>query len=733
MPVETLRPAQEEILAYEGGTLAISAVPGAGKTFILTRLAARLVGELGVRPHEILILTYMRGAAATFKRRIASALAARGLTAYGLQAMTIHAFCLGVVRRHHADLRDPDVGESGLLVITEVEQVRILLDGLATYLADPAAKADWLLRYGAKGERGDDPRHDPRQATYESARRVISAAKQRGLGADEVWEALGTTQPELAFLFQHYQRALVVMHAVDFDDQVLQAIALLRAHPALLDWYQRRFRFVMEDEAQDSTPAQDSLIRLLTERPDGTPGNLIRVGDSNQSITASFTFNDPRFFRAFCHDPAVSHVRMDQSSRSAREILAIANALIEIAGRHADPVIGQAFDPIRIRPADAGKRNPTANGQPTWTVYASKENEQMGVLGQARAFLRANPGATAAVLLFSNAQVRAYREVAVRLEISLQAVERRAGGTQAVLALLEAVLAFLELPANGQQAGFQRVLRACMDARGERFTNGAAVSRYLANGVELAALVYPAHQLPPCRPPDLAEEDYASIIDVSRGLRLLLAARHLPATELLPTIAEVLLADPPTAMIAAKAAAIARHYIRLAPAPDPGQRPPDPLEIIRLEVAKLREASGQRELVLRASDLIGPEPGQLQVLTMHGAKGAEFDAVWLPALGYFYGQKGFFPWDLDQVEIQDQQAFLGQQRIIHYGQGPLPAYAEVVLDARRVLVAERLRLLYVGITRAERALHLSCAGGQREQPAPPHVLALAALCERLQP
>ena len=99
--LSTLRPAQAEILAYTGGPLAISAVPGAGKTFILTELVARLVGDpaLAVRPHQILVLTYMRGAAMTFKRRAAKVLGAQGLTAYGLQCMTIHAFCLAVVRQ----------------------------------------------------------------------------------------------------------------------------------------------------------------------------------------------------------------------------------------------------------------------------------------------------------------------------------------------------------------------------------------------------------------------------------------------------------------------------------------------------------------------------------------------------------------------------------------------------------------------------------------------------------
>ncbi|MDB5099191.1 MAG: helicase, UvrD/REP family [Cyanobacteria bacterium RYN_339] len=721
--ISTLRPAQAEILGYTGGPLAISAVPGAGKTFILTQLVARLVGDpaLAVRPHQILVLTYMRGAAMTFKRRAAAVLGERGLTAYGLQCMTIHAFCLAVVRQARALGGEGD--DTDLVVFQDFDQARIMARALEEYLQDPAALADFGARWGA----GGDERRDPRQLCIEAARKAISVARNFGLTPDAVDGALGG-QPELAYLYRAYEAQRLAEHALDFDALVAEAIRLLQTDVALRTSYQRRYRFVFEDEAQDSTPAQDVLIRLLTDPVHGGSGNLVRVGDSNQAIMTSFTFNDPRYFRGFClgaADRGGRHVPMQESSRSAAPILDVANALAASARQHPDPAVQQAFVGEPIQEATAGKRNPLPEGAPSWTVYRTKDDEALGILARARAYLQDHPDRRAAILVFSNNQAKDLEARARTLGLPLYAGARQAGETKPILTLLARALAFLALPAGDPMGPFLGVLDARMKAQGDQWDDARAVRRVLKAGVDLEALIYPPAGLPPARPQGLTEGDYAAIVFGAQALRALLEARHLPPAELLPAIAAELLDQPEAPMVAARAAALAQPLVA---------RNVDPLEALRAVLQELADqTTDRREILAQPAEVVEPEPGQLEILTLHRAKGAEYDAVWLPGLGCYYRNKTFFPWDLEQAEIWDQAAFLAEQALREHAEPSGLAMDERTRAAQCLTVAERLRLLYVGVTRAMRQLHLSSYNMDGNDPALPHVQAMIAQCERRSP
>lgn len=692
-----LRPAQLEILGYEGGAMAVSAVPGAGKTFILTHLAVRLI-ELGAKPREILILTFMRSAANTFKERIHKALAEKGLSAFGLQAMTIHAFCLSVVKQ--SGLFGDE--EEGLTVLSEPEQIRILLEGLDCYLTEPDRLKDWEKRYPKVKED-----QDPKSLTCAAAKKVISAIKNYGVKDPE--EAL-KGQPEMIFLARYYEKRLRELSSIDYDDQIQQAIELLRSDPKLLASYRHRYRYILEDEAQDSNPAQHSLITLLTDKQGGGSGNLIRVGDSNQAIIASFSHNDPRFFREFCHAEGIHHIAMDESSRSAVEVIQLANTLVKFTQSHPDPVISETFERITIKPATAGKQNPTASALPTWTHYKTKEDEQLGVLSDIRKYLRLNPEAKAAILTFSNYQAAEYRDRALRMEIPIYQEISNIGRTRQTLSLIARVLEFLSLSGDHTQ-GFLAILETYQP----EWNNIKAIRQHLKT-IELEKIIYP-EGFPPYRPSAISEKDYAGILQVAQILQRLLGARHLPATELLPTIAKEFSRDPQAPVLAMKAANIARRYLPTTE---------NPLLALRDEVEKMLQASMFREL-LPSPEVAPVQPGQLEILTMHRSKGAEYDAVWMPGIGYYYGKSTNFPWDLEEAVIRDREAFKGEQSVICHSRGEKPEYEQLELDAKRLLISERIRLLYVGITRAEREIHLSASGSR--DIAPPHVKELMELCQ----
>lgn len=718
---DALRPAQQEVLRYTGGKLAISAVPGAGKTFILTRLATRLIKDLGVSPKQILILTYMRSAASIFKSRIAEALAAHDLTAYGLQAMTIHAFCLSVLKRHHATKGDEPEGERPMVILSEPEQKRILIEGMNRFCEQAGVLERLRQRFNSRR-----PEFDPIDAAATNARRLISAAKHFRLSHNDLCSLLTETHPEVPFLYRHYCDRQASDGWVDFDDQIQQAISLLKEDPALLDWHHRRFSFVLEDEAQDSTPAQHELISLLTERNWGGAGNLVRVGDSNQAIMTTFSFSDPRYFREFCHglDGDRHHVRMDESSRSAAEVLDLANALVAFTATHPDPAVAAAFVVQPIRSATAGKENPVAYAPPTWTVFQNADTEREQVLIAVRRFLSEHPAATAAVLLYRNMDVDRYAQMALAMGIPLFQGAVPGVASAKALIVLERFMGVLAHPGGAHAVTLFDLVEEWLSARGDGLTDAPAAKAFL-KGTGLEALVYPLFGLPPVRPEALCERDYAALLIGAGMLHQALDARHLPPEELLPLIAESYFDDPAAALIAAKALRAARRQLAHA---DP--QPDNPWLALQQEFRELRKALGFKELLVQDASLARPEPGQLQILTMHRSKGAEYGAVWLPALGFgAWGYNSPFPWHGSQAYVGDLDPLIAEGAIKRGTREGLPPRAVLEAEAKAAMIAERLRLLYVGITRAERALHLSCAydrdGGD---PAPLHLLHLAARC-----
>lgn len=727
-----LRPAQQQVLTYTGGRLAISAVPGAGKTFVLTQLATRLIAELGAAPSQILILTFMRSAAMTFRERIAVALAGRGLSVYGLQATTIHAFCLSVIQRQ-AYMGGADEGWETL---SDGERIQILRRGLMGYLENPVRRHEWE-RFNPPGSNDFD---NPETLTVDAAFKVLAAAKNFGLSHAEVEEALAVLPcPELAYMTGYYEDVLAERRAIDFDDQIRRAIALLESDEHLRRYYQNRYRFVLEDEAQDSTPAQNRLLELLT----GGHGNLVRVGDSNQSITTTFTFNDPRYFREFCASARQDnrHVTMNESSRSGAPILRVANALVALTARHPDPKVATAFESVAIREATAGKANPRPEECGVrFCVYETKDYEQFQVLSQVRAHLHAFPHHKVAVLLATNPLVTSYMELFERAELPVYATERAGAKAGDVLVLLEAVVACLAVP----EVRFGRVLFEALSAwwtlTGHTPSGRGELRKWMnAQAFEPHPYLFPPNGLPPQRPQELPEADYASAMAFCRKLAELFGQRHRPPYDLLASIARTLLAEGPTLDIAHKVAGIVRQQLRgesaLTGAEETwAERPLPDLADIKRVIAELRTSNRQRSLVPNAEDLTPPQPGQVQVLTLHRSKGAEFDAVWIPDLGaYTIPRKGTmsrFPWDTSEVNLMGQKGLIAQAAVERFAKGEPLDEAAILESARQEAVAEKLRLLYVGITRAERFLTLSCNTYEGRVDPPRHIQELARLCQQ---
>src|SRR5215208_4682405 len=317
------RPSQQEILKYRGGRLGIAAVPGAGKTQILSALAAQIIagGSLG-SDQEVLIVTLVNSAVDNFESRVKRFFDNPLQALYRYRVRTLHGLAHDIVREKpgHVGL------DERFAIIDEREADFIRREAVKAWLSSHAESLDDYLDPNLDAQKSDWIRRDQMPDMIASlALAFIRSAKDRRL-TPETLRALLDRQPaplplaELGLeIYADYQRALTYRAAVDFDDLIRLALDILEMDEEYLERVRYRFPFILEDEAQDSSRLQQSILGLLS----GPHGNWVRVGDPNQAIFETFTTASPELLREFIADnPSVD---MPGSGRSQQSIIDLAN------------------------------------------------------------------------------------------------------------------------------------------------------------------------------------------------------------------------------------------------------------------------------------------------------------------------------------------------------------------------------------------------------------------------
>jgi DNA helicase-2/ATP-dependent DNA helicase PcrA len=292
--VTGLNPEQREAVVHVDGALLVLAGAGSGKTRTLTHRIAHLIASGKARPHEILAVTFTNKAAREMRERVDALL---GENAAGIWVSTFHSACVRILRR--------DIGHLGY------EQSFSIYDE-----ADSLAAVKRVLRALELSERVFPPR---------GVRAQIDRLKNRGLLPADIAE-LGTTEAErIAGIYQRYQTDLRRPNALDFGDLILLTVRLFEHHPRVLDYYQRRWRYLLVDEYQDTNPIQYRLLRQLSDAHQ----NLCVVGDEDQSIYR-FREADIRNILDFEKDfPGAMVVRLERNYRSTQAILDAATSVVE--------------------------------------------------------------------------------------------------------------------------------------------------------------------------------------------------------------------------------------------------------------------------------------------------------------------------------------------------------------------------------------------------------------------
>ena len=291
-----LNPQQKKAVQITEGPLLVVAGAGSGKTSVLTRRIAYLVAEKGIAPWNILAITFTNKAATEMREREHKLL---GQQADDIWMSTFHALCVRILRR-------------------DAEKIGYTSN---FSIADSAEQLT-LIKHIQKEQNINPKMYEPR--------RILSAISngKNDLLTPDAYSASASSPFEkvTAQVYQEYQKRLKNDQIMDFDDLIMQTLVLFKTDPAVLHYYQNKFRYLLVDEYQDTNQAQYELCHALAAQYK----NICVVGDADQSIYGWRGANMENImnFEKDYHDAGVQTVKLEQNYRSTGHILAAANAVI---------------------------------------------------------------------------------------------------------------------------------------------------------------------------------------------------------------------------------------------------------------------------------------------------------------------------------------------------------------------------------------------------------------------
>jgi DNA helicase-2/ATP-dependent DNA helicase PcrA len=752
------RPSQQEILKYRGGRLGIAAVPGAGKTQILSALAAQIIasGSLGA-DQEVLIVTLVNSAVDNFEARVRRFFDNPLQALYRYRVRTLHGLAHDIVREKpgHVGL------DERFAIIDEREADFIRREAVKAWMSAHAESLDDYLDPNIDEHKRDWVRRDQLPDMVSNlALAFIRSSKDRRLTPDKL-RALLDRQPaplplaELGLeIYADYQRALTYRAAVDFDDLIRLALDILEMDEEYLERVRYRFPFILEDEAQDSSRLQQDILGLLS----GPGGNWVRVGDPNQAIFETFTTASPELLREFiAQNPSVD---MPESGRSQRSIIDLANTLIDWAMQeHPIEEARTALSPPYIEPVPPDDPQPNPENDRTAIHFVSKrltaEEETKAIVDSLSKWLPKNEDSTVAVLVPRN--TRGVEVINALKAKNIEYVEflSSTSNTRAAAGALSNLIAYLADPQSASKLAkaYQVWRRAWKDVK-ERVTLIHDTSAWLRKVGNVEDYVNPnlafarGETLRPLTPAPLTPEELeggeglgvreqvsvegeqeqvvAELNDFRVYVRRWLESVTLPIDQLVLTLAQDIFTEAADLALAHKLALV----LRKAADDHTEWRLPE----LTAELAVI--AKNERRFIGFSADDSGFDPqqhkGKVVVTTMHKAKGLEWDRVYLMSVNNYD-----FPSNQPNDRFISERWFLRDnlnleaealaQLTAATSSGEYDWYDEgaATLAARVDYVKERLRLLFVGITRAKKELIVTWNTGRQGDATPG--LALSAL------
>lgn len=612
--LEQLNPEQREAVTTTEGPVLVLSGAGTGKTKVLTTRLAYILATFKAQPWNCLVVTFTNRAAKEMKERVEAII---GEAANSVWLGTFHSVCVKILRAH-AEL----VGlHSNFTILNEDDQKR-------------------LVKQICEAEGIDDKKYPPQSIVD-----CIQRWKDKGLTIDKI--QLEYKENVTTRVYKLYQERMITMNCVDFGDIILHALTILLSNPDVLEKYQSRFKYIMVDEYQDTNVTQYLLLRLLSQKYH----NLCCVGDDDQSIYSWRGAEIENILR-FNKDYADAKViRLERNYRSTANILAAASALIS----HNEGRLGKTLKVAENSPARNSDNNrikvvSNYSGEEE-ARYVAEEIENLRCAGQEYAQM--------AVLVRTAFQTREFEEKFISESIPYQVI----GGPKFYerAEIRDAIAYFRVIMQPNDDLALERIINK--PARG---VGAKSVEKFYQTARSEQISLYMAIEKM------LAEGTIGGKAKASLGILMDNFAEWRKSMQAITP-------DELASLILEDSGYI--ESLKNDKSPEAPGRIENLKELVSVmsdheKFPTLNDFMEHVSLVMDSDNSI--DPNRVTLMTLHAAKGLEFDTVFLPGW-----EEGLFP----------------HQRALDEG-------------GSNSLEEER-RLAYVAITRAKKQLYISMALNRR--------------------
>ena len=697
---------QIPIMNYECGTMAVPAVPGAGKTFIVTNLVAKLLEENKNEKGKILILTYMNSAANNFKGRIKKILEEKGIeSTNGFEVMTIHSLAAKIIKeKPEAMMLSEDFN-----IADDFQKTMMLNDCINTFRASGGETAFRFFLKEQKNQMWYDIQLEAwENGFFELVSKSISNLKYNDISPQSLEANTLSNKGILkiiSFIYTEYDKRLKQNGLLDYDYLLIYAYKTLCSDDKLKEKFQNRYRYVFEDECQDSNEIQGKIIKLICEEHN----NLVRVGDVNQSITGTFSSSDPKFFKEFMKEADYCY-EMNMSNRSSADILELANNLVQFVCNDLSQIeCRDALQEIEIKTVEKGqgyKENPEPDKyQINALWYRTFEDEVNKTVKFVKGLKAKYPNKSIGILVPYNSQLSQVSKVLEQEGLEFEELGPNSKNKRKIIDNIAKIIDFILEPDD-----IEKLITALSDVF-IKTDNKEGKSDFLniLRQYTTEEILYSDIKDKPL----IIDDKCDMYITFKVGLNYLVEILEHSTTkidELILFIKERLDLKDEEKSLVDYVAFYVRYLINEMP------------NITLREILDILYDSRNKVFnymidVVYEINGYEPEPGSITVCNYHKSKGMEWDQVFLLQLNKFH-----FPDNINQKfqcdkwylkdKYKNTEALIDNQiDLLVNGKITQNYYTKTKID----VINEKIRLLYVGITRAKDTLIMMGSSYQNEE------------------
>lgn len=626
---------QKPVLEYNQGKMAVTAVPGAGKTTILLALIIKML-EQGIKSENIFVVTYMESAARNFRERIKSACPSLEKLP---NISTIHGLALRILKENSNFVK------AGL-----DEDFEICDDNRRQKII-----RELLSKLNISQEDFDK---------YQSAITSLKLSNTEKIAYTKDKEL----QKFIKF-YHTYNLYLKNRNIIDYDDMLLYSVQILKQNPQIAQYYRNICKYIIEDEAQDSSVIQQELLNILSAKHK----NLIRCGDINQSITTTFTNTDLDGFKNFVKNS--KNVTMDYSQRCAKDIYNLANSLVETSKN--EPDFQNAFFDIKMKEVEG--KNPKNKNALKCAIFENYNQERSYLLEQIRKVFSAEPDASIAILLRNNYQIDEYSNYFANFGYNV-VTRSDVLNRQPAFVLIFSLLKFCTHPWRNET-----VIETAKVLKEQKLLNVSQKDIEYLNGLKTPFVLQKQDEIP--------GETLSKLL---WDLTYWLENSSLETEEFAQKAGNYYY----NSEIEKSNVYLCAQLFKVFET----QYPQREAMIEKIEQAAQRPAGSKFKFFTPQEETSCKTGGSIQIMTFHKSKGDEFDYVFIPNFS-----EDMLHLDKNKIKIKSKERFQEAVKALNLN------YRKKDEESQKLFqLEENLRLIYVAITRARKRLFITCAQKYRK-------------------